>query len=147
MSADRITLRWSARARPLAARAVAAVGDAAIALGRRLAELEDAALAGLTAVAGVDVLIVLGEETALPWVDGVEYLGRDPAAPDVLLPTARAPSVPVAALAHALRAKAGEAAAPYALCTAGGATRLVPCGAARAVERRVLAAWLAKGAA
>src|SRR5262245_37711227 len=102
MTADaRLGLAWTARDEPLAARA--AVGGAAGRRGRRLAELDDARRAGLTAVAGPGALVVLGESERLPWVDGVIYLGRDPAAPELLVPTALAPTVPAALLAHALR--------------------------------------------
>jgi len=135
---DPIRIDWIPRATPLIARAVAASGAAARALGRRLAELDDAALGALAAVAGADLLIVLGEPSSLPWVDGVGYLGRDDAAPGLLLPTALAPSVPPAALEAAVRAAAGSA--PVAVLAAP--RRLVPCGRARAIDRERLVAWL-----
>jgi hypothetical protein len=142
----RIALAWSSRPQPLIARAVAATGDAAVALGKRLMALDEAALARLTAVAADGVLIVLGDADALPWVDGVEYLGRDVSAPDLLLPTARAPTVPAPALQHAVVARpaATRGAAPYAMWRSDGVLRLVPCGPARAIERTRLATWLAR---
>jgi hypothetical protein len=137
---DRLALTWAPRAVPLEVRAVAATGAAATALGTRLAGLDDAALAGLAAVAGAGVLVALGRD--LPWCDGVVYLGSEPAAPSLLLPTALAPSVPAPLLARAVRARLGAselgtvAVLPAPLC-------LVACDAARAIDRGRLAAWLA----
>ena len=74
-----------ATGRAALARAVVASGAVAKALGRRLVELDDAALRPLAAVAGNDLIVVLGEAAALPWADGVVYLGRDESAPDLLL--------------------------------------------------------------
>jgi hypothetical protein len=135
----RIPLGWTPRHPPLSARAVVASGAAARALGRRVAELHDDAMRTLTAVAGDDVLVVLGDSSALPWIDGVTYLGRDEAAPDLLLPTAVAPTIPVAVLETAVR-RLVLWAAPVAVLPAPA--RLIPCGAARAIDRGRLAAWL-----
>lgn len=140
MDDARLPLTWSARAEPLRVRAVAARGDAARALGRRVVALDDVALAALTAVAGDGLLIVLGDE--LPWVDGAVYLGRDPDAPGLLLPTALTPSVPAAVLDHALarRLEAAAAGAPLAVLPAPLA--IAACGDARAIDRTRLRAWL-----
>jgi hypothetical protein len=134
---DRLALTWAPRAVPLDARAVAATGATAAALGARLAALDDDALAGLAAVAGAGVLIAIGPD--LPWCDGVVYLGSDPAAPSLLVPTARVPSVPAPLLERAVRARVA-ATGPIAVVPAP--LRLVPCGAARAIDRARLAAWL-----
>jgi hypothetical protein len=155
-AAERIRLDWVPRATPLTARAVVASGNAARALARRLLALEDAALGGLVAVASADLLVVLGDASALPWVDGVGYLGRDDAAPELLLPTAVAPTVPPAVLEAAVRAAVSgapsAAAGSRAPIDAAGVRapiavlaqppRLVPCGAARAIDRARLVAWL-----
>lgn len=122
---------------PLPARAVVATGSVATALGRRLTELDDDALARLTAVAGAQLLVVLGESSALPWVDGVTYLGRDEAAPELLMPTALEPTVPAAVLEAAIR-KLASLTAPIAVLP----SRLIPCGAARAIDRGRLRSWL-----
>jgi hypothetical protein len=58
-------------------------------------------------------LVVLGPD--LPWVDGSIYLGSDPAAPAMLLPTTRAPSVPVDLLAGALAAHLSGLDPPFAV--------------------------------
>jgi hypothetical protein len=139
MTAPRLAVTWAPRAEPLVARAVAATGDAAIALGHRLAAQGDAALARLTAVAGDRVLVTLGSAGDLPWCDGVVYLGSEPSAPALLMPTALAPSLPAALLERAVRARLA-AAGPIAVLPAP--LRLVACGAARAIDRGRLAAWL-----
>jgi hypothetical protein len=141
---DRIRVAWTPRDAPLAARAVAAFGAPARALAGRLAALDDAALGALAAVAGGaarDVLVVLGEAAALPWVDGVVYLGRDDAAPELLLPTALAPSVPPGVLAVAIRAIRAAVSVPGPIAVLAAPPRLVPCGVARAIDRGRLAAW------
>lgn len=145
MTSDRIRVTWTPRDAPLAARAVAAVGAPARALADRLAALDDDALGALAAVASGaavgaagDVLVVLGAVAALPWVDGVVYLGRDDAAPELLLPTALAPSVPPGVLAVAIRAAVS---APGPIAVLAAPPRLVPCGVARAIDRGRLAAW------
>ena len=139
MTQARIPIGWTPRHPPLPARAVVASGAAAKALGRRVAELDDDAMRPLAAVAGDDVFVVLGDSSALPWVDGVTYLGRDDGAPDLLLPTAVAPTVPAAVLAAAVRMLVPRM-APVAVLPAPA--RLVPCGTARAIDRGRLAAWL-----
>jgi hypothetical protein len=135
----RIPLGWTPRDRPLDVRAVVASGAAARALGRRVAELDDEAMRSLTTVAGDDVFVVLGDASALPWIDGVTYLGRDETAPDLLLPTAMAPTIPAAVLEAAVRRRVPQL-APVAVLPAPA--RLIPCGAARAIDRGRLAAWL-----
>lgn len=134
-----IELAWTARGVSLAARAVAAWGSAATLLGERVAALDDATLGTLTAVAGNRVLIVMGDEAALPWIDGVIYLGRDDGASELLLPTALAPSVPAPVLEAAIKRVATKG-APIAVLPATG--MLVPCGSARAIDRTVLATWI-----
>lgn len=145
MTSDRIRVTWTPRDAPLTAQAVAAVGAPARALADRLAALDDDALGALAAVASGaaggaagDVLVVLGAVAALPWVDGVVYLGRDDAAPELLLPTALAPSVPPGVLAVAVRAAVSV---PGPIAVLAAPPRLVPCGVARAIDRGRLAAW------
>ncbi|MFS8071489.1 MAG: hypothetical protein ACMG6S_34395, partial [Byssovorax sp.] len=103
------------------------------------------ALARLTGVAGPSLLIALGDGDALPWVDGVVYLGRDPRAPSLLVPTALAPNVPVALLERALLGR-GEALAAL-LAVLVDPPALVGVGAARPIERAALTAWIERDAA
>ena len=57
-------------------------------------------------------VVVLGATEALPWVDGVNYLGRDPDAPRLLLPTMLRPAVAVDAVRAGDRPPCGGAAEP-----------------------------------
>jgi hypothetical protein len=132
---------WSPRAQPLPALAVAGVGPVALALARRVLAAEDAALARWSGVAGPGVLVLLGDTGSLPWVDGVVYLGRDAAAPSLLLPCTLAPDVAPALLDRALVARA-PVGIPLAVLPRSG--HLVPVGAARPVSRETLGAWLVK---
>jgi hypothetical protein len=135
---DRLALAWTPRDAPLAPRAVVGEGAAAYALGRRLVHCDRDELAGLAAVAAPGLLIVLASGDALPWVDGALYLGADLSAPSLLVPTALAPTVPIAVLELAVRARVP--AAPVAVLPSP--LRLVPCGGARAIDRERLEAWL-----
>ncbi len=145
------------RAAPLAPRAAVARGEPARALAGRLLALADDELAALTAVvgeaAGAPVCVVLGPADALPWVDGVGYLGRDDAAPGLLVPTAVAPDVAPALLERAVRARlgaAGLAASVVAVVVdepGAAIAALVPVGGARTIDRARLAAWHARLAA
>jgi hypothetical protein len=135
----RLPVTWSPRQSPLAALAVAGVGPVAMALARRALAAEDKQLGAWSGVAGPGMLVLLGETDSLPWVDGAVYLGRDPAAPSLLLPCALAPEVAPALLERALVAHA-SAGTPLAVLPRSG--HLVPVGAARTVARETLAAWL-----
>ncbi|HEY9411308.1 MAG TPA: hypothetical protein VIP77_17145 [Jiangellaceae bacterium] len=83
MSAQPPDVRWSRREPPLEVAGACGVGEAA----RRLrTAVEDRLRAGadLRVASSADALVVLGEAGALPWTDGVTYLGWEGAA---LLPT------------------------------------------------------------
>jgi hypothetical protein len=141
-----IPLGWIARAVPLPARAVFARGPAARALARRLLDTPAERLRALRGCAsdGGDALFILSSdgEAALPWADGACYLGHDPAAPDLLLPTNRAPAAPVDLVAAALAARLGGR-GPWAVVPrdGGGLTAIAVAGAAP-VARPRLDAWL-----
>lgn len=139
-------IAWQPREVPLVPRAAVARGVAARALARRLAALHDAALAGLSGVAGDDLIAVIGAGDALPWVDGVVYLGRDDRAPALLLPTALAPTVPADWLERALAARI--AAPPIGVVVLGDRpAALVALGDARPLDRGRLDAFLTRAAA
>jgi hypothetical protein len=129
---------WSPRATPLAALAVAGVGPVALALARRVLAADDVACARWSGVAGPGVLVLLGDTATLPWVEGVVYLGKDPAAPALLLPCTLVPQVALALLERALVSRAGGA-TPLAVLPRSA--HLVPVGAARPVSRDSLDAW------
>jgi len=108
-------------------------------LARRALGADEEQLGGWHGVAGQGVLILLGDTASLPWVDGAVYLGRDPAAPSLLLPCALAPDVAPSLLERALVAYA-RGGTPLAVLPRS--SQLVPVGAARPVARETLAAWL-----
>jgi hypothetical protein len=133
-------VRWSQRAEPLEPLAVAGEGPVALALARRVLSETDARLSAWSGVAGDGVLVLLGPATSLPWADGAVYLGKDPAAPSLLLPCALMPSVAASMLERALLSRAGLAGTPLAVLPAS--LHLVSVAAARPVSRAALTAWL-----
>jgi hypothetical protein len=138
-----IPLAWSARPVPLAPGAVVGRAGAARALARRLLTWDDARLAQVRACAGDGVLVVIGEEASLPWVEGALYLGHDAAAPTLFLPTHRAPGVPTDLLAEALAGRLGRG--PWAAFPSeGGGLVAVPLAAAGPVARTQLQGWLGR---
>jgi MoxR-vWA-beta-propeller ternary system domain bpX5 len=128
--------------RPVALEPVGLVAPAAcaVALGRRLLELSTDHLHALQGVATPDTIVVLGDSACLPWVDGVVYLGRDPAAPRLLLPTLDAPSIAVDLFERAvLKQMQAESAVAVVLTPQ---PQLIGLAVARPLDARVLAAWL-----
>ena len=107
MKDEQVPIAWRPRSAPLEPVGMAARGEAARALARRLLARSDEDLARLTGVAGQDLVVLLGDAALLPWVEGAAYLGRDPRAPFLLLPTNREPSVPLPLVERALVARAG----------------------------------------
>ena len=138
MTDERLPVAFRPRATPLAPVAAAARGPAAAALAERLLARPEAALATLSGVSASGLLLVLGDAGALPWIDGVVYLGRDPAAPALLLPTALTPDVPAPLFERAVLARVP--AAPVAVLVDPPA--LVSTTAARPIERALLADFL-----
>jgi len=135
-----LPLRWQVREPPLEPVATAATGPAARALARRLMAMSPERLAALSGVAGGELLLVLGEGKDLPWVDGVQYLGRDPEAPGLLLPTTLRPAVPLPLVERAAMLRRRTAPMPVAVVL--DPPLLVPLEEARPVDRAVLRQWL-----
>ena len=130
-------LPWVSRVDPLAPAAAVATGDAAFALVRRVLALSEEHRLRLVCAASANVFVVRGEE--LPWVDGVAYLGVDPAAEGLLLPTTRRPDLPPDLFARAVYARFPHAARPLAVLES---RRVLPLGAARAIDAYALRKWL-----
>lgn len=136
---------WQERPRPLLPVAVAGVDEAGLRLARRLLEEPDERLQALQAAGGTSecfLLVVSTSAELLPWADGVQYLGRDTAAPAILIPTNRVPTVPLALLERGLRTQLPELAPPLAVVPVGDTMRVFSASAARTVSRRVVQAWL-----
>jgi len=135
-----LPLRWQVREPPLEPVAAAATGPAARALARRLMAMSPERLGALSGVAGGELLLVLGAGKDLPWVDGVQYLGRDPEAPGLLLPTALRPAVPLPLVERAAMLRRRTAPMPVALVL--DPPLLVPLEEARPVDRAMLRQWM-----
>jgi hypothetical protein len=73
-------------------------------------------------------------------VDGVQYLGRDPEAPGLLLPTTLSPAVPLPLVERAVMLRRRTPVTPMAVVL--DPPLLVPLDAARKVDRGVLEKWL-----
>ena len=131
-------MTWRPRFAPLVPVGVAARGTAATSLVHRLLRDSDS-LSHYKAVGAPGLLVVLGEEKWLPWIDGVIYLGHDSQAPSLLFPTNLEPSVPAALLERSL-AVVHKLRGPCALLL--DPDSIVPLSEARAIARPSLVKWL-----
>jgi hypothetical protein len=135
-----IEVVWRPRSSPLAPVGLAAYGlPAATRLAQRLFGQPDEFLSSLKGVSGPNLLLLLGAEESLPWVDAVTYLGRDESAPSLLLPTTLEPSVPLRLLERALMGQFKDA-SPCALLV--NPRLIIPLAQARPVARQTLVEWL-----
>lgn len=134
-----MNVRWLARERPLPIEGAIATADVAARLARRLLALDDESLARLRGVASPDLIAILGAPDDLPWVDGIVYLGRDEAAPQLYLPTARATTLPPALVARAIARRDPNLPPPFALLDTP--RLIVSLAPASAIDRRRLEAW------
>jgi hypothetical protein len=135
-----IEVVWRPRASPLAPVGLVARGaGAATRLARRLLSEPDEVLSALKGVCAPELLLILGQEESLPWVDAVTYLGRDESSPSLLLPTTLEPSVPLPLLERAIAGRFKNV-SPCALLVNPGL--IVPLSQARAVARSALTGWL-----
>jgi MoxR-vWA-beta-propeller ternary system protein len=142
MKDDLLPVSWRPRPVPLDPVGVAARGEAARRLAQRLLARGDEALARLSGVAGPDLIVLLGEASALPWVEGAAYLGRDAHAPSLLLPTNREPGVPLPLLERALLARAARLQTEPPLAVLLDPPLLASALEARPLVRSRLQAWL-----
>jgi hypothetical protein len=129
---------WRPRFTPLVSVGVAARGTAATRLAHRLLRDPDS-LSHYKGVGAPGLLVILGEEKRLPWVDGVVYLGHNSQAPSLLFPTNREPSVPAALLERSL-AVVHNHRGPCALLL--DPPSIVPLAEARTIARASLTKWL-----
>jgi hypothetical protein len=132
-------IAWRPRAAsPLEPVAAVALDEAAKRLCAALLSRTDGALGALRGVAGRALVVVTGDAGALPWVDGVVYVGRDPEAAALLVPTMLTTALPIALVERALLAV--HAGAP--LVVLPRPALVVPLAEARPLERRRLERWL-----
>jgi hypothetical protein len=94
---------WRDRDVPLAAAAVIGHGPAGVALARSARERVRAGTP-LGVASGHEFVVVVGDESDLPWSDGAVYLGWEAT---VLVPTTREPVPRTALIAAAARRAAG----------------------------------------
>jgi hypothetical protein len=125
---------------PLEPLAVIGIGPAARALAMRLLRESDDRLRKLRGVAARGALVVLGPSDALPWADGVQYLGRHASAPRLLLPTAQRPRVPLEVLEQAVLRREPRLEPPVAVVAVP--PRLISVARALPIEREKLGRWL-----
>ncbi|MGN6696185.1 MAG: hypothetical protein ACTHN0_18540 [Aquihabitans sp.] len=98
-----MSLTWRTREPPLRPVAALARGRVVAPLARAVASALHRG-ADLSVAAGSDHLLVLGDPEAIPWVDGVDWLGRDGR---LLLPTARQPELSADLVAAAVEQRTG----------------------------------------
>lgn len=140
-----VGVTWSPRSEPLVPCACIARGPVAHALARAVLALDAQQLARIKACAGDRLLLLFGANADLPWLDGITYLGRDEAAPHLLLPTNRRPDVPVDLFGRALAARLPEAAKAGAIVPDATEGLLwVSIAAAGPIDRASLEAWMAR---
>lgn len=136
-----VPMTFSSRAEILEPVAVAAVGRAARRLGQRLLQLSEDQLGEWTGVAGASAIVLLGASDSLPWVDGVSYLGRDPRAPRLLVPTNLQPTtVAIEVFEQAVLGRDSRLAPPVAVVVSPPC--LLSLAGALPVRRNRLRAWL-----
>jgi hypothetical protein len=133
-----VSVAFTARADALTPQGVVGWGSVARALALRVLRDDDTTLGRLRGVTADDGLLLLGD--SLPWVDGVSYLGCDPHAPLLLLPTHLCPNVPVDAFERAVRRRAEGLRPPIAVFC--DPPRLLSVAEARPLHRARLQVWI-----
>lgn len=135
-----VPVTWRPRSEPLAPIAVAARGDDARQLARRVLALDDPEFGRLQGLVADGWLVLLAETEHLPWTPGVRYFGRDPEAPLLLLPTASEPAVPIALFQQAMTAHFWLLKPPLLVLAEEQLT--LSAQPARALDRERLGQWL-----
>lgn len=120
--------------------ATVGLGPVARTLAERVLLLDDERLQQLRGIAGQELLVVLGESEALPWVEGCLYLGRDAGAPRLLLSTALRPAVASELFERALLLRWPNLQPPIAVVASP--RRVLSLAAALPIQRHVIRAWL-----
>ena len=87
-----------------------------------------------------DGVVVLGPEEALPWVDHGLYLGREPQAIGLLVPSREQANVPLDLFERALRRRLGDV--PGTLAVLPGWQKVVPLNGAVRLSSSLLTAAL-----
>ena len=132
---DRIPVPWGERPEPLESLAVVAFDGAARSLARRVLEASDDRLSRLRAAGGTAAcaLLILGVADDLPWADGAVYLGKDPEAPSLLLPTMLRPDMPLPLVERAVLRQSAGMQGPIVYLPPSLGNRLLSANPARSV--------------
>lgn len=133
-----LPIKWSMRAVPLEPEAVWAIDRVAERLARRLMSVGDEEPGPFKVLANDRILIAFAQSDSLPWVRGVQYLGRDSAADDLYLPTCLVPQLPIELLARSLAERYGNR--NFAVLEPGG--WVVPVDGLLPLDRGALKQWL-----
>lgn len=135
-------IRLMPRSEPLAVAGMHASGEPARALARLLAA-RPAASRRIAAVSSGGGIIATGDADALPWIDGATWLGREPEAPSLLVPTCTALTPHARLVLALLERRYASLAFPLALIPRAETIVIVPLGGARSPGGEPLAAWIA----
>ena len=87
-------LEWKRRQEALVPSGLVTAGAVTLRLLAQLKLASDEALQRLTVVATRDLMVLLGSNDDLPWIDGARYCAPDPGAQTLWLPTTMAPALP-----------------------------------------------------
>lgn len=139
-SEERVAIDLVPRADGLEPAGVVGLGSVACALAERLLRLDDQQLQRLRGASGDDLLVVLGDPSALPWVDGCIYVGHDASAPRLLLPTARQPTFATELFERALLLRWPHLSPPVVVI--GVPPKVFSAANALPIRRATLEAWL-----
>lgn len=113
-----LTVRWQRREPPLTPVALAVRNEHLGSLHTRLQRRQPEVLQSLEIVRFEDGVVVFGSAAQLPWVDHGLYLGRDPQASGLLVPTLEQANVPMDLFERALRRRLGDVTGPLAVLPA-----------------------------
>jgi len=135
-----LTVRWQRREPPLSPAALAVRNEHLGSLHTSLQRREPEVLQLLEIVRFEDGVVVFGPAAQLPWVDPGLYLGRDPQASGLLVPTQEQANVPMDLFERALRRRLGDITGTLAVLPAW--EKVVPLHAAVHLSPSLLAAAL-----
>lgn len=101
-------LAWNRRPEALAPAGMVAEGAGMAALVRKLHTASEDTLARFTLVTTRDMVILLGDGSQLPWIDGARYCAPDPLVQTLWLPTTMQPALPPDLLRRGASTRAGD---------------------------------------
>jgi hypothetical protein len=100
-------LAWERRTQALTPAGMVTRGDVTQRLLAQLATASEAELANLSVVATRELMVLIGANDDLPWIDGARYCAPDPQVATLWLPTTVAPALPPDLLRRSAAARAG----------------------------------------